>query len=113
MEQQNSLKRFKNSMHEGEVFSFSFWVLCDVLIVHYFKQTWNPINNKKFEVLSYLPPLSDDSIAKEIDYMLKKGWIPCLEFDEVNSQFIQVCECVYRYIFYVWDRKKVLRSIKS
>ncbi|KAM1576834.1 hypothetical protein ACFX15_032570 [Malus domestica] len=47
-------------------------------------KVWNPINNKKFETLSYLPPLSDDSIAKEIDYMLKKGWIPCLEFDEVG-----------------------------
>ncbi|KAJ7955790.1 Ribulose bisphosphate carboxylase small chain [Quillaja saponaria] len=47
-------------------------------------KTWNPINNKKFETLSYLPPISDDSIAKEIDYMLKKGWIPCLEFDEVG-----------------------------
>lgn len=45
-------------------------------------KTWNPINNKKFETLSYLPPLSDDSIVKEIDYMLKKGWVPCLEFDE-------------------------------
>lgn len=58
--------------------------------VHYILQTWNPINNKKFEVLSYLPPLSDDSIAKEIDYMLKKGWIPCLEFDEVIPQFFIV-----------------------
>ncbi|KAL9376821.1 hypothetical protein Peur_030941 [Populus x canadensis] len=48
-------------------------------------KTWNPINNKKFEALSYLPPLSEDSIAKEIDYMMKKGWIPCLEFDEVGS----------------------------
>ena len=48
-------------------------------------QTWNPINNKKFETLSYLPPLSDESIAKEIDYMIKKGWIPCLEFDEVSN----------------------------
>lgn len=53
-------------------------------------QTWNPINNKKFETLSYLPPLSDDSIAKEIDYMLSKGWIPCLEFDEVLSYIISI-----------------------
>ncbi|GER52017.1 ribulose bisphosphate carboxylase small chain [Striga asiatica] len=45
-------------------------------------KTWNPINNKKFETLSYVPPLTDESIAKEIDYMIKKGWIPCLEFDE-------------------------------
>ncbi|CAI0458293.1 unnamed protein product [Linum tenue] len=47
-------------------------------------KTWNPIDNKKFETLSYLPPLSQDSVAKEIDYMIKKGWIPCLEFDEVT-----------------------------
>ncbi|XP_057996006.1 ribulose bisphosphate carboxylase small subunit, chloroplastic [Hevea brasiliensis] len=47
-------------------------------------KTWNPINNKKYETLSYLPPLSDDSIAREIDYMIKKEWIPCLEFDEVR-----------------------------
>ncbi|GMN52050.1 hypothetical protein TIFTF001_021199 [Ficus carica] len=46
-------------------------------------RSWNPINNKKFETLSYLPPPSDDSIAKEIDYMIKNGWIPCLEFDEI------------------------------
>ncbi|XP_043722486.1 ribulose bisphosphate carboxylase small subunit, chloroplastic 3-like [Telopea speciosissima] len=45
-------------------------------------KTWNPIDNKKFETLSYLPPLSDESIAKEIDYMLSKEWIPCLEFDD-------------------------------
>ncbi|KAJ0744698.1 putative ribulose-bisphosphate carboxylase [Helianthus annuus] len=36
-------------------------------------KVWNPINNKKFETLSYLPPLTDESIAKEIDYMIKKG----------------------------------------
>ncbi|BAT76746.1 Ribulose bisphosphate carboxylase small chain [Vigna angularis] len=50
----------------------------------YCMKTWNPINNKKFETLSYLPPLSDESIAKEVDYMIKKGWIPCLEFDELG-----------------------------
>uniref|UniRef100_A0A1D1XZP1 Ribulose bisphosphate carboxylase small subunit, chloroplastic n=1 Tax=Anthurium amnicola TaxID=1678845 RepID=A0A1D1XZP1_9ARAE len=48
-------------------------------------KTWNPINNKKFEALSYLPPLSDESVAKEVEYMVAKGWIPCLEFDEVGQ----------------------------
>ncbi|KAJ0489038.1 putative ribulose-bisphosphate carboxylase [Helianthus annuus] len=48
-------------------------------------KVWNPINNKKFETPSYLPPLTDESIAKEIDYMIKKGWVPCLEFDLVRS----------------------------
>ncbi|XP_010526347.1 PREDICTED: ribulose bisphosphate carboxylase small chain clone 512-like isoform X1 [Tarenaya hassleriana] len=45
-------------------------------------KTWNPMKNRRYETLSYLEPLSDDSIAKQIDYMLKKGWIPALEFDE-------------------------------
>eukprot|EP01018_Ginkgo_biloba_P027259 Gb_16477 [translate_table: standard] len=47
-------------------------------------QVWPPINNKKFETLSYLPPLNNESVVKEIDYMLSKGWIPCLEFDAVG-----------------------------
>ncbi|KAK3221528.1 hypothetical protein Dsin_008553 [Dipteronia sinensis] len=68
------LKWFKNSLHEGK--------------------TWNPINNKKFETLSYIPRLSYDSIAKEIDYILKKGWIPCLEFDEVLNE-INECKKTY------------------
>ncbi|XP_055822421.1 ribulose bisphosphate carboxylase small subunit, chloroplastic 3-like [Solanum dulcamara] len=50
----------------------------------YCMKTWNPIDNKKFETLSYLPPQSESSIAKEVDYMIKKGWIPCLEFDQVG-----------------------------
>ncbi|CAL5328554.1 unnamed protein product [Camellia sinensis] len=56
--------------------------------------TWNPIDNKKFETLSYLPPLSDESIAKEIEYMLKKGWVPCLEFDKKLGMCIErTAEC--------------------
>nr|GMD43782.1 ribulose bisphosphate carboxylase small chain clone 512-like [Ipomoea batatas] len=49
-------------------------------------KTWNPIDNKRFETLSYLPPLSQESIAKEVDYIINKGWIPCLEFDQVGRQ---------------------------
>ncbi|GAQ77675.1 ribulose-bisphosphate carboxylase small chain [Klebsormidium nitens] len=47
-------------------------------------KVWTPLNNKKFETLSYLPPLSADAIAKEITYMISKGWTPCIEFDEVG-----------------------------
>jgi ribulose-bisphosphate carboxylase small chain len=47
-------------------------------------QVWAPTGNKKFETLSYLPPLTNDQIAKQIDYMLGKNLIPCLEFDLVG-----------------------------
>ncbi|XP_061361665.1 ribulose bisphosphate carboxylase small subunit, chloroplastic 1-like [Gastrolobium bilobum] len=87
-------------------------------------KTWNPINNKKFETLSYLPPLSDDSIAKEIDYMLKKGWIPCLEFDELgcirreNSQMPGYYDGRYWTLwklpmFGVTDPSQVLKEINE
>ncbi|KAA8547803.1 hypothetical protein F0562_004232 [Nyssa sinensis] len=44
-------------------------------------KVWPPIGNKKFETLSYLPPLSPESLAEEVDYLLRMGWIPCLEFE--------------------------------
>lgn len=48
-------------------------------------QVWSPINNRKYETLSYLPPLTHESLVKEIDYMISKGWVPCLEFDAVGQ----------------------------
>ena len=35
-----------------------------------------------FETLSFLPPLDDDAIAKQIEYIIKNNWTPCLEFSE-------------------------------
>ncbi len=36
-------------------------------------QVWTPINNKFFETFSYLPPLGDDEIAKQVDYIVNNG----------------------------------------
>ncbi|KAF5748020.1 ribulose bisphosphate carboxylase small chain chloroplastic-like [Tripterygium wilfordii] len=44
-------------------------------------KVWPTVGMKKFETLSYLPPLTDAELAKEIDYLLRSGWIPCLEFE--------------------------------
>ncbi|MDB9313617.1 ribulose bisphosphate carboxylase small subunit [Spirulina sp. CS-785/01] len=40
---------------------------------------------KRYETLSYLPPLTDQQIAKQIDYMLDQGFIPAVEFEENPS----------------------------
>ncbi|GAQ81886.1 ribulose-bisphosphate carboxylase small chain [Klebsormidium nitens] len=45
-------------------------------------KVWTPLNNKKFETLSYLPPLPAASLMKQVEYLLSKGWSPCIEFDE-------------------------------
>nr|AFK42721.1 unknown [Lotus japonicus] len=44
-------------------------------------QVWPPIGKKKFETLSYLPPLTTEQLLKEVEYLLRKGWVPCLEFE--------------------------------
>jgi ribulose-bisphosphate carboxylase small chain len=40
---------------------------------------------RRFETLSYLPPLSDAQISKQIQYILNQGYIPAIEFNE-NSE---------------------------
>ncbi|XP_031259345.1 ribulose bisphosphate carboxylase small chain, chloroplastic-like [Pistacia vera] len=44
-------------------------------------QVWPPLGKKKFETLSYLLPLSREQLAKEVEYLLRQGWVPCLEFE--------------------------------
>ncbi|KAI5432408.1 Ribulose bisphosphate carboxylase small chain 3C [Lathyrus oleraceus] len=51
------------------------------------KKVWPPIGKKKFETLSYLPPLTRDQLLKEVEYLLRKGWVPCLEF-ELEKGFV-------------------------
>ncbi len=36
----------------------------------------------RYETLSYLPPLTDQQISKQINYMLEQGYIPAIEFEE-------------------------------
>ncbi|PSO47685.1 MAG: ribulose bisphosphate carboxylase small subunit [Cyanobacteria bacterium SW_9_44_58] len=35
-----------------------------------------------YETLSYLPPLTDQQISNQIQYMLDQGFIPAVEFEE-------------------------------
>jgi Ribulose bisphosphate carboxylase, small chain len=45
-------------------------------------------SHRFFETFSYLPPLSDGEIAKQVDYIVKNGFIACLEF--ADSEFAYV-----------------------
>jgi len=40
---------------------------------------------QRYETFSYLPPLSDQQIAKQIQYMLDQGYIPGVEFNETSD----------------------------
>ncbi|KAJ4772649.1 Ribulose bisphosphate carboxylase small chain [Rhynchospora pubera] len=39
---------------------------------------------QKFETLSYLPDLSPEELLKQIEYLIRSNWIPCLEFSKVG-----------------------------
>lgn len=43
---------------------------------------------RMFETLSFLPPLDDDAIAKQVEYIIKNGWTPCLEFSEPEFAYV-------------------------
>jgi len=48
---------------------------------------WQPINNKFFETFSFLPPLDDKAVAKQVDYIVNNGWTPCLEFSDASTAY--------------------------
>eukprot|EP00951_Prasinocladus_malaysianus_P048717 scaffold661548_cov61-Prasinocladus_malaysianus.AAC.1 len=47
--------------------------------------TWNPIGNTMFETFSFLPPLSESEIARQVDYIIQNGWTPCLEISPAET----------------------------
>merc|ERR1712093_423869 len=51
-------------------------------------QAYSPHGGKKYETLSYLPQLSNDDIRKQIDYMIRNSWTPCLEFSEDGDIYL-------------------------
>ncbi|KAG6601287.1 Ribulose bisphosphate carboxylase small chain, chloroplastic [Cucurbita argyrosperma subsp. argyrosperma] len=50
-------------------------------------KVWPPLGLKKFETLSYLPDLTSEQLLKEIAYLLRSGWVPCIEF-ELEKGFV-------------------------
>ncbi|WP_199247686.1 ribulose bisphosphate carboxylase small subunit [[Phormidium] sp. ETS-05] len=40
---------------------------------------------RRYETLSYLPPLTDQQIVKQIQYMISQGYIPAIEFSENSA----------------------------
>ncbi|KAL7001160.1 ribulose-bisphosphate carboxylase [Sarracenia purpurea var. burkii] len=50
-------------------------------------KVWPPLGLKKFETLSYLPPLSVPALLKQTEYLIRQGLIPCIEFS-VGEGFV-------------------------
>jgi len=56
-------------------------------------QVWTPINNKMFETFSFLPPLTDGEITRQVDYIVNNGWTPCLEFADSANAYASSHSC--------------------
>jgi Ribulose bisphosphate carboxylase, small chain len=41
-----------------------------------------------FETFSFLPPLDDGEISRQVDYIIANGWTPCLEFAPADSAYV-------------------------
>ncbi|KAH7293039.1 hypothetical protein KP509_28G009000 [Ceratopteris richardii] len=82
----------------------------------------DPYNNRKYETLSYLPPLTDEQIAKQVEYIIRQKWTPCIEFDRcggVHRRNFCGSGCYYARSWVMWklpmfgcqDAASVLREI--
>jgi len=50
---------------------------------------WKAKGNKFFETFSYLPPLTDAEISRQVDYLVMKGFTPCIEFEDASTAYAQ------------------------
>eukprot|EP00798_Chlamydomonas_sp_ICE-L_P013044 gene13044-3580_t len=50
---------------------------------------WQPMNNKH-----YLPPLTDNEISRQVDYLVNNGFIPCLEFADEKQAYVSSESCI-------------------
>jgi ribulose-bisphosphate carboxylase small chain len=48
---------------------------------------WTPIDNKFFETFSYLPPLDNAQVSRQVDYIVSNGFIPSLEFATADQAY--------------------------
>ena len=60
--------------------------MCVRWLAYPLAQVWPPYENEKYETLSYLPPLSEAAILRQVDYLMRNSLTPCIgEFSEAES----------------------------
>ena len=68
---------------------------------------------RRYETLSYLPPLSDTQITKQIQYVLDQGYFPAIEFNE-DSEPTQYYWTMWKLpLFNANSTQEVLREVQE
>ncbi len=68
---------------------------------------------RHYETLSYLPPLTDAQIAKQIQYILDKGYIPAIEFNESSEPTIRFWTLWKLPLFGARSTQEVLSEVQA
>ena len=56
-------------------------------------KVWNPIDNKEFETFSFLPALTDEQIAKQVQMVITENLAPCLEYASPEQAYVSSENC--------------------
>ncbi|CCH67869.1 Ribulose bisphosphate carboxylase small chain [Richelia intracellularis HH01] len=68
---------------------------------------------RRYETLSYLPPLSDTQITKQVQYVLDQGYFPAIEFNE-DSEPTQYYWTMWKLpLFNANSTQEVLREVQE
>jgi ribulose-bisphosphate carboxylase small chain len=67
----------------------------------------------RYETLSYLPPLTDQQIMKQIEYMLDQGYIPAVEFEKNPTPQLHHWTLWKLPLFSVRNAQEVLAEVRE
>ncbi|MBD1920701.1 ribulose bisphosphate carboxylase small subunit [Microcoleus sp. FACHB-831] len=68
---------------------------------------------RRYETLSYLPPLSDSQINKQVQYILDQGYIPAVEFSESSAPEMHYWTLWKLPLFNAGTPTEVLNEVKA
>ena len=68
---------------------------------------------RRYETLSYLPPLSDAQITRQIEYTLKQGFYPAIEFNEDSDPAIHYWTLWKLPLFNARTPQEVLSEVQA
>ncbi len=68
---------------------------------------------RRYETLSYLPPLTDVQINKQIQYIIDQGYIPAVEFSETSEPEMHYWTLWKLPLFNVTTPQEVMNEVKS
>jgi ribulose-bisphosphate carboxylase small chain len=68
---------------------------------------------RRYETMSYLPPLTDTQIEKQVAYILRMGFIPAIEFNEDSDPELSYWTMWKLPLFKATSTQEVLSEVQA